>query len=185
MFMLVSRRYERASADRHLQQAVLRLGRDLRRRHGRHRDGRPAHPPRRDPQPQRRQLPPQRPRPRPPPHPPRRPIALTPPRAARRRHFAPLAYGSLRETPPLSQTPSDPEFNRREHQGGSNFNRRPKRVNFQPRKGVRIRAALTTATIPIGGPVFDARLAAIVQPVIERPRLSDSRPHSPYWRLRP
>ena len=67
MFMLVSRRYERAQPDRHLQQAVQRLGRDLRRRHGRHRDGRPAHPPRRDPLPQRRQLPPQRPRPRPPP----------------------------------------------------------------------------------------------------------------------
>ena len=32
MFMLVSRRYERATPDRHHQQAVLGLGRDLRRR---------------------------------------------------------------------------------------------------------------------------------------------------------
>ena len=32
MFMLVSRRYERASPDRHQQQALQRLGRDLRRR---------------------------------------------------------------------------------------------------------------------------------------------------------
>ena len=50
--------------DRHLQQAVQRLGRDLRRRHGRHRDDRPAHPPLRDPLPQRRQLPAPRQRPR-------------------------------------------------------------------------------------------------------------------------
>ena len=77
MFMLVSRRYERASADRHQQQAVQRLGRDLRRRHRRRRDGRPARPPRRDPQPQRRQLPPQRPRPRTPPRPPDRRNRLT------------------------------------------------------------------------------------------------------------
>jgi hypothetical protein len=35
--------------DRHLQQAVQRLGRDLRRRHGRHRHDRPTHPPLRDP----------------------------------------------------------------------------------------------------------------------------------------
>ena len=36
--------------DRHQQQAVLALGRDLRRRGHRHRDDRPARPPRRDPQ---------------------------------------------------------------------------------------------------------------------------------------
>ena len=64
MFMLVSRRYERSIDDRHQQQAVQRMGRDLRRRHGRDRDGRPPHPPRRDPQPQRRFLPAQGPRPR-------------------------------------------------------------------------------------------------------------------------
>ena len=40
------------------------VGRHLRRRHGRHRDDRPAHPPLRDPQPQRRQLPATRQRPR-------------------------------------------------------------------------------------------------------------------------
>ena len=66
MFMLVSRRYERAEPDRHLQQALQRLGRDLRRRRRRRRDDRPLGSPRRDPRPQRRQLPPQRPRPRPP-----------------------------------------------------------------------------------------------------------------------
>ena len=65
MFMLVSRRYERATSDRHLQQALLGLGRDLRRRRRRRRDDRPTRSPRRDPRPQRRQLPPQRPRPRP------------------------------------------------------------------------------------------------------------------------
>ena len=52
--------------DRHLQQAVLGLGRDLRRRRRRRRDDRPARPPRRDRRAQRRQLPPTRPRPRPP-----------------------------------------------------------------------------------------------------------------------
>jgi DNA replication protein DnaC len=66
MFMLVSRRYERASLNRHVQQTVLGVGRDLRRRGHRHRDDRPARPPRRDPLPQGRQLPPQGPRPRPP-----------------------------------------------------------------------------------------------------------------------
>jgi hypothetical protein len=106
------------------------LGRDLRRRHGRHRDGRPAHPPRRDPQPQRRFLPAQGPRPRtatrpPDPrnrltHTPRRPrpgpqnasqranpSPSTPKstiRGAKRDHAGgispPLAYGSLREKPP-------------------------------------------------------------------------------------
>ena len=65
MFMLVSRRYERALADRHVQQALQRLGRDLRRRSHRHRDDRPPRSPRRDPLAQRRQLPPQRPRPQP------------------------------------------------------------------------------------------------------------------------
>jgi DNA replication protein DnaC len=35
MFMLVSRRYERRKPDRHLKQAVQRVGRDLRGRHGR------------------------------------------------------------------------------------------------------------------------------------------------------
>ena len=49
MFSLVSTRYERASMIVTSQQAVQRLGRDLRRRHGRHRDDRPARPPRRDP----------------------------------------------------------------------------------------------------------------------------------------
>src|ERR1700759_4269498 len=51
--------------DRHQQQTVRRLGRDLRRRVHRDRDGRPAHPPRRDPLAQGRQLSPQRPRSRP------------------------------------------------------------------------------------------------------------------------
>src|SRR3954462_7879004 len=50
--------------DRHQQQALQRLGRDLRRRRRRRGDDRPARPPRRDPRAQRRQLPPQRPRPR-------------------------------------------------------------------------------------------------------------------------
>ena len=67
MFALVSSRYERASHDRHQQQAVQRLGRDLRRRRRRHSDDRPAHPPRRHPQPQGRQLPAQRQGPRAPP----------------------------------------------------------------------------------------------------------------------
>ena len=65
MFMLVSPPLRTRLADRHLQQAVQRLGRDLRRRRHRRRDDRPARPPRRDPRAQRRQLPPQRPRPRP------------------------------------------------------------------------------------------------------------------------
>jgi len=52
--------------DRHQQQALLWLGRDLRRRHRRRRDDRPTRSPRRDRRPQRRLLPPQRPRPHPP-----------------------------------------------------------------------------------------------------------------------
>ena len=66
MFMLVSPPLRTRLADRHLQQALQRLGRDLRRRRRRRRHDRPARPPRRDPRPQRRLLPPQRPRPRPP-----------------------------------------------------------------------------------------------------------------------
>ena len=50
--------------DRHLKQAVQRVGRDLRGRHGRGCHGRPAHPPRRAHLAQGRQLPAQRPRPR-------------------------------------------------------------------------------------------------------------------------
>ena len=85
MFMLVARRYERASLIVTSQQAVQRVGRDLRRRSHRHRDDRPPRSPRRDPQPQRRQLPPQRPRPRPPTGRQTRPNSLTDhPRPARR-----------------------------------------------------------------------------------------------------
>ncbi len=65
MFMLVSRRYERASLIVTSNKPFSALGRDLRRRSHRRRDDRPARSPRRDPRPQRRQLPPQRPRPRP------------------------------------------------------------------------------------------------------------------------
>ena len=64
-FQLVSARYERASADRHQQQALRPLGRGLRRRRRRRRHDRPPRPPRRGRLPQRRQLPAQRPRPRP------------------------------------------------------------------------------------------------------------------------
>ena len=62
MFMLVSRRYERASL---MSPATSRSapGANLRRRGHRHRHDRPPRPPRRDPQPQGRQLPPQIPRP--------------------------------------------------------------------------------------------------------------------------
>ena len=66
MFMLVCRRYERASMIVTSNKPFSRLGRDLRRRRHRRRDDRPARSPRRNPRPQRRQLPPQRPRPRPP-----------------------------------------------------------------------------------------------------------------------
>ena len=66
MFMLVSPPLRTREPDRHQQQAVQRLGRDLRRRRRRRRDDRPARPPRRDPRPQGRLLPPQGPRPRPP-----------------------------------------------------------------------------------------------------------------------
>ena len=65
MFMLVCRRYERASLIV-TSNKPFSLGRDLRRRRHRRRDDRPARSPRRHPRPQRRQLPPQRPRPRPP-----------------------------------------------------------------------------------------------------------------------
>ncbi len=64
MFMLVSRRYERASMIVTSNKPFQRLGRDLRRRRRRRRDDRPARSPRRDPRAQGRQLPPQRPRPR-------------------------------------------------------------------------------------------------------------------------
>ena len=56
-FQLVSSRYERASPDRHQQQALRPLGRGLRRRRRRRRHDRPARPPRRSHRPQRRQLP--------------------------------------------------------------------------------------------------------------------------------
>jgi len=69
MFMLVSRRYERASLILTSNKPFLRVGRDLRRRRRRRRDGRPARPLRRNPLPQERQLPPQGPRPRTPPPP--------------------------------------------------------------------------------------------------------------------
>ena len=66
MFMLVARRYERASlivtSNKPFSAWGEIFGDDSRRR----RDDRPTRPPRRDPRPQRRQLPPQRPRPRPP-----------------------------------------------------------------------------------------------------------------------
>jgi DNA replication protein DnaC len=65
MFMLVAPLRTR-QPDRDQQQAVQRVGRDLRRRSHRHRDDRPPRSPRRDPQPQGRLLPPQGPRPRPP-----------------------------------------------------------------------------------------------------------------------
>ena len=58
------RRYERASMIVTSNKPFSALGRDLRRRHRRRRDDRPARPPCRDPQPQGRLLPPQRPRPR-------------------------------------------------------------------------------------------------------------------------
>ena len=87
--------------DRHLQQAVQRLGRDLRRRRRRRRDGRPARPPRRDPLPQGRQLPPEGPRPRPPPQ--SSPHTPTdPPPRSRRRLRAPL--GATRSAPRAAAT---------------------------------------------------------------------------------
>ena len=58
MFMLVSRRYERASMIVTSNKPFSGLGRDLRRRRRRRRDDRPARPPRRDRRAQRRQLPP-------------------------------------------------------------------------------------------------------------------------------
>src|SRR5215212_11188920 len=65
MFMLVSRRYERASLIVTSNKPFSAWGEIFGDEH-RHRHDRPARPPRRNPQPQRRQLPPQRPRPRPP-----------------------------------------------------------------------------------------------------------------------
>ena len=118
MFMLVSRRYERASLIVTSNKPFSALGRDLRRRHGRRRDGRPAHPRRRTHLAQRRQLPAQRPRPRTPPNPTRG----TPPNRRARRHFTPLAYGSLRKTP-APQPSTGLLFDRREPLGGSILNR--------------------------------------------------------------
>ena len=76
-FQLVSSRYERASPDRHQQQALRPLGRGLRRRRRRRRHDRPPRPPRRGRRPQGRQLPAQGPRPRPVPGPGRRPTMTT------------------------------------------------------------------------------------------------------------
>ena len=56
MFTLVSAPLRARQPDRHLQQGLLRLGRNLRRRHRRRRHDRPARPPRRDHRTQRRQL---------------------------------------------------------------------------------------------------------------------------------
>jgi DNA replication protein DnaC len=64
MFMLVSRRYERASLIVTSNKPFSAWGRDLRRRGHRRRDDRQTRSPRRDPRAQGRQLPPQRPRPR-------------------------------------------------------------------------------------------------------------------------
>ncbi len=63
MFMLISRRYEKASLIVSSNKNFS-LGRDLRRRHRRHRDDRPPRPPRRNHQPQGRELSPEEPRPR-------------------------------------------------------------------------------------------------------------------------
>jgi hypothetical protein len=84
--------------DRHVQQALQRMGRDLRRRRHRRSDNRPAHPPRRDPLPQGRQLPPQEPQPRRPTSRPAR--RLTPPDVvpATTRSASPTAR--LHEQPP-------------------------------------------------------------------------------------
>jgi hypothetical protein len=93
--------------DRHLEQALLRLGLDLRRRGRRRRDDRPARPPRRDPRPQGRQL----------------PATRQGPRAGTRRD-------RLTTRPaPLRPTGSAPQ---REHSlAGPLFNRRPWST-FQP-----------------------------------------------------
>ncbi len=66
MFALVSSRYERASMIVTSNKPFSAWGGDLRRRRCRHCDDRPAHPPRRDPQPEGRQLPAPRQGPRPP-----------------------------------------------------------------------------------------------------------------------
>jgi DNA replication protein DnaC len=64
-FQLVSARYERASLIVTSNKPFGSVGRGVRRRRGRRRDDRPAGPPRRGDQPQRRQLPAQEPRPGP------------------------------------------------------------------------------------------------------------------------
>jgi hypothetical protein len=76
------------------------MGRDLRRRRRRRRDDRPARPPRRDPLPQGRQLPPEGPRPRPRPkaHHPRHLSARRAARSARR--YAPRSTRSRRSPNP-------------------------------------------------------------------------------------
>ena len=106
MFMLVCRRYERASLIVTSNKPFCALGRDLRRRRHRRRHDRPARPPRRDPRPQGRLLPPQRPRPRPPasrqnpPKPPDRSPSARSPQARRTPLYAPRPE-RRRATPPL------------------------------------------------------------------------------------
>ena len=137
MFMLVSRRYERASLIVTSQQAVQRVGRDLRRRRDRRRDDRPARPPRRDPLAQGRFLPPQRPRPRRPPRPqdaskrPDRSPSAPPPRASERPR-------TRRPRPPSAKTAqTDPR-------------RRPRRRQLAPLGATRLRSASSRRT-PQGG----------------------------------
>ena len=89
MFMLVSRRYERASLIVTSNKPFSALGRHLRRRGHCRRDDRPTRSPRRDPRPQRRQLPAQRSRPRP--HTAGR--KLTPNEGRARRSCCASAYG--------------------------------------------------------------------------------------------
>ena len=123
MFSLVSNRYERASMIVTFKQAVQQVGRHLRRRHGRHRDDRPADPPLRDPLAQRRQLPPARQRARRPPtgetprdrltDPPRRP-RRGPQNAAQ--HADPLAgprQTGLKRPSPLRLRPTGSASRRR------------------------------------------------------------------------
>jgi hypothetical protein len=134
----------RSVPDRHLQQAVLGLGRDLPRRRCRRRDDRPARPPRRDPRPQRRFRPPQRPRSRPPAGRPNPRNGLTDQlrRSRASAQNALTTVGLSANAPATHRTgtlrptgfagPASPKINKK---GGPTFDRR---------KGVNLRPALTS-----------------------------------------
>ncbi len=121
MFMLVSRRYERASLIVTSNKPFSRLGRDLRRRSHRRGDDRPARSPRRDPRPQRRLLPPQGPRPRPP-----RPLGLN----ARGERRSGSPYGLTSATP--TAAPTGGQFSPALRSRGGPLLTRRKWHTFQP-----------------------------------------------------